>query len=96
MPRKQAEIGWARITYAKARVLAGLEDQQTEQRIADGLNVALSTIRSHVEELKATTGCGDIRELGKWRRQNRSAWLAWCEAQASSRSDGKKTQPPVG
>ena len=87
---------WERVSFARARVLAGLEDQQTEQRIADALNVALSTVRSQVEELKAATGRGDVRELGKWWRQNGTAWLAWCERQASWGTDETETPPPVG
>lgn len=91
------QVDWEKISFVKARVLAGLEDQQTEQRIADGLNVAVSTTRHHVEEeLKATTGCGDVRELGKWWRQNRTAWLAWCERQASWRTLETENPSPVG
>jgi hypothetical protein len=72
---------WSRITFVKARVLSGLEDQQTEMEIADRGIVALSTIRSHVEDLKGITGCADVRER-KWWRENRHLWLAWCAEQA--------------
>ena len=90
------EVEWDRITFVKARVLAGLEDQQTEQRVADGLNVALSTVRSQVEELKAITGCPDVREIGKWWRRNRADWAAWCERQAGMGPDEAETVPGVG
>lgn len=90
------DVEWERITFVKARVLAGLEDQQTEQRIADGLNVALSTVRTHVEELKAITGRGDVRELGKWWRRNRTDWAAWCLRQAGIPPDEEETLPRVG
>jgi hypothetical protein len=73
---------WARITFIRARVFAGLENQMTEQKIADWLNVELSTVRSHVEDLKAITGCRDVRELGRWWRANRESWCAWCAEQA--------------
>ena len=55
---------WERITFARARVLAGLENQQTEQKIADGLIVEFSTVRSHVEALKGITGCHGVRDSG--------------------------------
>lgn len=90
------DVEWERITFVKARVLAGLEDQQTEQRIADGLNVALSTVRTHVGELKAISGCGDVRELGKWWRRNRLEWAAWCVRQAGILPDEGETLPGVG
>ena len=56
--------------------------QFTEQHIADGLNVALSTVRDHVEDLKDMAGYRTVRELGVWWRRNRGDWLAWCAVQA--------------
>lgn len=78
----QYGFDWARVTFIRARVCAGLENQKTEREIADWLLVELSTVRSHVEDLKAITGCRDVRELGRWWRANRKSWCAWCEEQA--------------
>ena len=89
-------IDWERISFARARVLAGLEDQQTEQQIADRLGVALTTVRSQVEVLKAATGCQDVKELGKWWREKRDTWTEWCVAQARLGADNEKFLPPVG
>ncbi len=38
--------------------------------------------RSLVEDLKNITGYRDVREIGRWWRDNREAWLAWCACQA--------------
>ena len=91
--KSRDSFDWKQITPAKAKVLAGLEDQQTEQRIAARSNVALSTIRTHVRELKDIVGCHDVRELGKWWRQNRAGWVAWCEQQAGLGTDELRTVP---
>lgn len=75
---------WERITFARARVLREIADGRTEREVADRLQVAYSTGRSHVAELKGLTGSRDVRELGRWWRNHRSAWLAWCVAQAGA------------
>ena len=75
-------IEWERITIVKAKVMAGLEGQLTERQIAENRFVALSTVRTHVEELKGITGCADVKELGRWWRRNRAAWVRWCAVQA--------------
>lgn len=73
--------GWEFFTAARVRVLRGLEDQQMEREIAAGLSIEYGTVRRHVEDLKAFTGCGDVRDLGRWWRVNRATWLRWCAAQ---------------
>jgi len=77
-------FNWERITFARARVLREIEDRRTEREIAGNLQMTYNGVRSQIDELKLITGCGDLRALGRWWRDNRDAWLAWCERQAGS------------
>ena len=71
------EFDWRHIAFMRARVLAELEDRQPEHKIADRVGIEYSTVRSHVEDLKNITGCGDVRDLGRWWERNRGPWLRW-------------------
>jgi hypothetical protein len=75
-------IDWDRITFARARVLREIEDHRAEREIADKLQMTYNGVRSQIDELKSITGCSDLRALGRWWRDNRPAWLAWCDRQA--------------
>jgi DNA-binding NarL/FixJ family response regulator len=71
---------FAAITLRRAQVLRGLADGMTEREIAKELTLAHSSVRSHVEALKNLTGQKSTRELGRWWRTNREAWLRyWAE-----------------
>jgi len=78
---------WERFTFARVRVLRELADGRTEREIGERNQVSYSGVRSTVEDLKSITGCGDVREMGRWWRENRAAWLAWCEHQAGVGSE---------
>ncbi|MCL4232071.1 MAG: hypothetical protein KJ053_10845 [Dehalococcoidia bacterium] len=75
-------FAWDRITFSRAKVLREIADSRTEREVAVGLQVAYTTVRSHIAELKGLTGCHDVREMGRWWRDNREDWLDWCKRQA--------------
>ncbi len=67
---------YEKITIARARVLRGLANGQSERQVAEGLEITLNGVRSHVEDLKEVTGCHGVRELGQWWREHRTNWVA--------------------
>jgi DNA-binding NarL/FixJ family response regulator len=73
---------WEWFTFARARILRELADGRTEVQAAARLGISYQSVRSQVEDLKAKTGLTDVREMGRWWRKDRVAWLAWCERQA--------------
>ena len=73
---------WGSITSARARLLRELADGRTQHEICERNQMTYAGVRSLVEDLKAITGCRDVRELGRWWRENRAAWIAWCGRQA--------------
>lgn len=77
-----SNIPWERLTFARVRLLRELEDRRTLHEVAELLGISYNGVRSCVNELKVITGCSDVRELGRWWRQFRGPWLAWCERQA--------------
>ena len=76
MPHQHDEV-WMAITIRRAEVLRELAEMRTEREVADILGVSLTTVRSHVEDLKAITGCDTVREMGRWWLSNRQGWAAW-------------------
>jgi len=68
--------GLESFTLARVRVLRGLAEGRTEREIAECLHMTYHGVRSHFEVLKELTGCGDVRELGRWWRENRGDWHA--------------------
>ncbi|HKS92836.1 MAG TPA: hypothetical protein VJQ83_12960 [Tepidiformaceae bacterium] len=75
-------IDWERFTFARVRVLREIEARFTLQAVSDHLQLSYNTVRSYVEELKAMTGCSDVRELGRWWEEHRASWEVWCAEQA--------------
>lgn len=76
------EGSFERLTVARVRVLRELEDGRTEREIAARLCMTYHGVRSHVEDLKALTGCQNVRDLGRWWRLNRTAWHVWLAREA--------------
>ena len=75
-------VDWERMTPARVRVLSKLADSRTEREIAGSLGISYNGVRSQTEVLKELTGCGDVREIGRWWRDHRERWVAWCAEQA--------------
>lgn len=78
----QEFFDWESVTFARARMLALLADGRTEREVGVRLQITYDSVRSLVEALKTITGHRDVREIGRWWREKRGAWLAWCEEQA--------------
>ena len=80
---------WDSITYARARLLRELADGRTEREIGERLLMTYAGARSLVEDLKTITGYRDVREIGRWWRDNRAVWVTWCGQQAGlAREEG--------
>ena len=73
---------WEWFTFARVRLLRDLADGRTEPEVARRLSMSYHSVRSQVEDLKAKTECESVRELGRWWRDHRCDWQAWCERQA--------------
>ena len=73
-----------RITARRAEVLRELADGYTGREAAARIGLTFSGMRSHVEVLKQITGCSSTRELGRWWRRHRWAWLAVMTEQAGA------------
>ena len=71
-----------RITARRAEVLRELADGYTGREAATRIGLTHSGMRSHVEALKEITGSSSARELGRWWRRNRIAWLGVMSVQA--------------
>lgn len=82
MPVDYERHVWEDITLRRAEVLRELAANRTEREAADRLGIAVSGVRSHVERLKALTGCASVRELGRWWQTNRGMWLDYCRRAA--------------
>jgi DNA-binding NarL/FixJ family response regulator len=65
-----------RITYRRALVLREVANGRTEQEAAETLGLSYTGLRSHVAALLEITQCPDVRELGRWWRSHRPAWVA--------------------
>ena len=86
---RQGSFDWESITFARARMLALLADGRTEPEIGVRLQITYASVRSGVEDLKTIISHREVREIARWWRDNRQAWLAWCEEQAGlSGSEG--------
>lgn len=83
----ESSFDWSSITFARARQLTLLADGRTEREIGERLQITYASVRSLVEDLKGITGQGSVREIGRWWRENRKAWLAWCGEQAGLPKD---------
>ena len=68
---------WMRITFRRAAVLRELAEGRSESQAAEALGVEVTTVRSHVEELKVIAGCDSVREMGPWWRANRRHWAEY-------------------
>lgn len=65
-----------RITVARARILRELECHDSEaEAAAAALGLSMNGLRSHIRDLKGITGAGSVREMQRWWRENRGAWL---------------------
>lgn len=82
MPTDPERHVWEGITLRRAEVLRELAANRTEREAAEHLGIAMSGVRSHVERLKALTGCTSVRELGRWWQANRDKWLDYCRRAA--------------
>ena len=69
---------WRNITIRKAEYLREFANGRTEREAAAALGVTFEGARSAVEDLKSTTGCGSVRDLGRFWRERRDAWLEFC------------------
>lgn len=64
------------VTRRRAEILGLLAEGYPQPEIASRLGISANTVRSTVAALKDCTGCGSVRELGRWWRSNRAAWLS--------------------
>jgi DNA-binding CsgD family transcriptional regulator len=64
-----------RITVARARILRELERHDSEAEAAAALGLSMNGLRSHIRDLKGITGATSVREMQRWWRENRGAWL---------------------
>ena len=71
-------IDWAWFTPSRVGVLRELADDRTEREAGERMGIAYDSVRSIVEDLKNKTGLQSVREMRRWWRGNRAAWLAWC------------------
>ncbi len=81
MPVQQDEL-WGHITFSRARILGRLADGRTISEIADDLSLSYAGARSGIREIKRICGLDSTRELGRWWRVNREAWVSWCIVQS--------------
>lgn len=81
---------WDRFTFARVRVITAIEDRLTEHQAAERLDMTYNGLRSVVDELKAMTGCGDLRELGRWWAERREQWLEYCRQQTEPPKRGRR------
>ena len=82
MPAQEHTDVLTRITWRKAQVLRSLADSMTEREAAEALGITENGIRSHVEQLKEITGSESVRDLSRWWRANRRAWVEMMAAAA--------------
>lgn len=66
---------FTRITVTRARILRELERHDSEAAAAEALGLSMNGLRSHIRDLKGITGAGSVREMQRWWRENRGAWL---------------------
>jgi FixJ family two-component response regulator len=81
------------ITVRRAEVLSRLADNYSERDIAKQLGIEISSVRSHVEHLRAITGQAGVREVGRWWRANRAAWVREMARTAGVEAVLVETQP---
>jgi DNA-binding CsgD family transcriptional regulator len=72
------------ITLRRAQILRGLADDRTEREIAVALDLSLSSVRSHVEDLKRITGLPTVREIARFWRVNRTCWVRFIAQQGGA------------
>jgi DNA-binding CsgD family transcriptional regulator len=63
------------VTRRRAEILGLLAEGYRQPEIASRLGISPNTVRSTVAALKDCTGCKSVRELGRWWRLTRTAWL---------------------
>ena len=71
-----------RITAKRAAVLREIADGYSGRDAARRVGITFSGLRSHIEVLKQITGCSSSRDLGRWWRRHRNAWLVTMSLQA--------------
>lgn len=81
-------VDWAWLTPSRVGVLRELADDRTEREAGERLGITYDSVRSIVEDLKNKTGMQSVRELRRWWRENRGAWLAWCAVLAGVGEEG--------
>jgi DNA-binding NarL/FixJ family response regulator len=62
------------ITRRQAEILRELAEGRSMREIAEALGIAVTGVRSHVQRIKALTGCHDVRDLGRLWRRHRVDW----------------------
>lgn len=82
------QIDWVWFTYSRVSVLRELADARTEREAAERLGISYHSVRSIAEDLKNKTSLRDVRELGRWWRENREPWAAWVLEQGGLRREG--------
>ena len=70
-----ADFEFDGITARRAEILSLIEQGFSVVRTARELEIAPTTVRTHVEELRRRNGCGTINELRAFWRANRGAWV---------------------
>ena len=68
---------WYSITRRRAEVLRELASGCSLPQVATRLGLSYNGARSHVESLKALTGCEDVAGLGRFWREHRLEWVQW-------------------
>jgi DNA-binding CsgD family transcriptional regulator len=63
------------LTVRRVELLRELADGRTQREIGVALGIATPTVRQHVAQLVAITGCSKGRETGRWWRAHRREWL---------------------
>ena len=76
------EAIWERLTFSRIRVLRELADARSEREAALRLQMTFHGVRCVVAGLKEVIGCRDVRELGRWWRENRNDWYEFIGQEA--------------
>lgn len=76
----QADYEW--ITLPRLHVLSGLADGRTEAQVSERWGMKYNTVRGSVMDIKNHTGLADVREIGRWWRDERPKYVLWVAKQA--------------
>lgn len=82
---------YARLTWSRVRVLSALDPDMPLRDVASQLGMSLNGVRSHVRDLRALTGTGNVRGLAQWWEVNRLEWLKEMALVAGIEAEGLRS-----